>query len=159
MNWIEKVIESLKKAKFLFQSKYAEGYDELWERDALLLRKTIVSHAPVIDAEALAEIMEQQLSVWRLGSIIRDPIPEKEKRESILAQLITSSIDLDITWSEGLAEWGNFQLEVQPYGDEYYWFIELSECGTEYSGYKKSQEDCQQACEQALRSIVSGIKQ
>ena len=86
MNWIEKVKESLKKAAFLHSSQHAESYDEIWERDSVIFQQTILKHAPVIDAEKIAN---QIYADW--GSHYEEDNGEPNVKR--IAQLITDNME------------------------------------------------------------------
>ncbi len=123
------------------------------EEDALALitDSTGGPHTPVIDAERLAE---------KINKAFGEPY-SKDGRAKI-ARIITDSRDLDITWVDGKAEWGEFTLkawQVNRFG-QFVSVIEMCDgyCEIWTSDYLESQELAQQACVDALRRIVTGGK-
>ncbi len=121
----------------------------------LLAAAEPLSHAPVIDAEKLAEkIQSEGFTKYERSS------PNPEKRE--LIQLISDGIDLRLDWVDGKAEWGIFRLRVQ-YNIEDSWWAALDLGSAQSSRWSEtdieSQELAQQACEKALKRIITGVRE
>lgn len=133
--------------------------------------KVILSHAPVVDAEKLAEKMivyfgEDQKWDDEAGRYVPCDIDENDKRE--VARLITDNMTLDVEWKiqkshankVEVAELGSLKGKIwrDPNDtNEWWWQVWLygSACRTRRGGDKKSTI---QACETALKKILAGVK-
>ena len=109
-----------------------------------------------IDAEKLAR------SIWE-WFCYADVTP-KNHIEAI-TKLITDSIDLNITWKDDKAEWGIFKLSVvsggYKMGTEFYnWELvgDFDDVVRNNDIPVESHADAIKACEQALWSVVCGVK-
>ena len=78
MNWIEEALDEI--------GNSAIGDRERW-------KQIILSHAPVIDAEKLAEKAEKLMASWDWYLGHAENSPPKEERQKLITQLITDSID------------------------------------------------------------------
>ena len=155
MNWIEKAVEEM-----------AEQYFSVGKHSQKILKKDlayiITKYAPVIDAEKIAKIIDKKYEEWAENEW--EEYPGEDWAVPEIAKLITDSIDLDITWVDGKAEWGIFELGIWQPGNCWWWKIQagtinnsmatLAICKEEM----KSESVAQQACGKALRSIVCGVK-
>ncbi len=152
-NWIEKCADSIAVMSRI----------KVYEKNIMAFKNQIaaeiLSHAPVVDAEKLAEKIAEDY--W-----IPPFEPDKlflERKEGVkkeVAQLITDNIELDITWVAGKAFWGIFTLFC--WGNEnreWSWDITTGAGGYIIEeGEVLTEELAQQACESELRRIVTGGK-
>ena len=97
------------------------------------------------------------------------PRYETLNQQRIIRMKEKLTIDLDIEWKDGKAEWGRFELEVLHQGlnkPEYkwgFWLYLIHEDETNTTcidfGNAPDKESCQQACETALKKILAGVKE
>lgn len=157
-SWIEKATEEI-----LIESKIG------WTSERKKIEAIIQSHAPVIDAEEAAnEIWNKYSAVWVTAfgesNVGTDKLSEKLIEPShikkIIAQLITSNLDLRVDWVDGKAEWGEFELTVDFAHDKWWWQLwgfgeAIKDSPTSYD----TQALAEAACINALKRIVCGIKE
>lgn len=146
-NWVEEVVEEINRTP---QNVPITGDD---------VKKIILSHAPVIDAERIAKKLlagTKVVEMWekKYACITNDP--------EYIAQLISDAIDLNIEWVDGKAEWGQFNMQIIDALDgrksiyEYRLFLRSY---VAKAGRENKKELAQQACEKALRGIITGVKE
>lgn len=128
-----------------------------------LINQVILSHAPVIDAEKLAEKMIGLYAGKYDSAFFNDvsDIPPIKNQIKEFAQLISDSIDLNLVWADGKAKWGGLTLECLPAGDDsgdWEWEIDGTKCPIKH-GSGQSESNVKQACATALRKILTGVKE
>ncbi len=176
MNWIKEVSKEVMLELGLF------GLESVVERE-------ILKHAPVIDAQKIAEKMAEHFNKPAPGITGQEHRLWQLKIEQEFAQLITDnmtldnvelcekcrkkindgfvkmkeeiSIELDIQWRNGKAEWGRWTLKAERFGDTkgFCWELYLDDTLIdENEDGVGSQELAQQESEKALKRIITGQK-
>ncbi len=157
MNWIEKAAEECINAVGSNRQNVIEAIGENTFADIIL------KHAPVIDAEKIAKKVCHQHNEWEQEEMQGRCLTQAEHYR-LTAKIITDNIELDITWVDGKAEWGEFTLVVEEPvlgTDNKYWLWKLRCVSVEHTVKMepaKTQELAVQACETALKKILAGVK-
>ena len=153
MNWIDKAAEEIchtEHCNYLSENSYED------------IANIILSHAPVIDAEALAEKLAEAHLLDGEGFT-----DSYDKFLCHVVSVITSSRDLNITWveaetvrTETVASYGRFYLYACDSGvDGWTAYLCFDSHRIMEAPNLKSLELAQQACEKALKGIITGVKE
>lgn len=168
MNWIEKVVEEIftdfhTKLQELGYSKTAV-FPPMWETR---MAKIILSHAPVIDAEKLADVMIGRFWRPKIGLTGQGYAEATTKVLKEAVQLITDNIDLKIEWvkantirTEIVASYGQFHLYACDSGVDGWTALLYFDAHRIMKKHDlKSLELAKQACVGALKGIITGVKE
>ncbi len=112
----------------------------------------ILSHAPVIDAEKIAEKAYDEALI------------ENREEQKQLTQLITDNMTLDIEWDKNgyIGEWGQFWAKVYkvPEAEPNKWFMALyCNSGRVTFGTFKTKKLAQAAVDTELKKILAGVRE
>lgn len=146
------------------------GVAEAFKKAFEYMAQCTNSDSAVVDAEKLGIIIssagfmkyerspDDRLTATEVTTLVRE-----EKRE--LAQLITDNIDLKLDWVDGKAEWGDFELYISDSKTAFhkkYWHLYLHTSQIQCIirlGHIRGKRNAQQACESALKRILTGQKE
>ncbi len=156
-NWIEKAVDEIIGHFPNYLKKSFAPHEKGFIQEA------ITKHAPVIDAEKLAQVIDKKYERW--GEDEWSKYPGEDEAIPEITQLITDNMTLDIEWvkantvrTEYVANFGRFHLYACDIMSGWSATVCLGH-HTSYSDVRlESLELAQQACVTALKKILSGVK-